>query len=157
LKGVLKAMLISKLKITASMMLVCALVVGIGGLSYPSASAQDKPGVAKPRSELEALRHENELLKLNLTVVLEKVRAQEEELRALKKQGGEATKTSALLYRIQLAEAYLKQSQKRQELDTVKAAEDALKALRDASNAEARMRAADALERAAKKLREHSK
>jgi hypothetical protein len=35
-------------------------------------------------SEVEALRRENEFLKLNLEVVLEKVRAQEAELRALR-------------------------------------------------------------------------
>src|SRR5262249_57363409 len=36
--------------------------------------------------ELEALRKENELLKLNLQVVLEKVRAQEAEVRGLRKE-----------------------------------------------------------------------
>src|SRR5262245_6290784 len=40
----------------------------------------------KPRTELEALRRENELLKLNLEVVLEKVRSQETELRTLRGQ-----------------------------------------------------------------------
>src|SRR5262249_17532266 len=43
--------------------------------------------VEKPRSELEALRKENELLKLNLQVVLEKVRAQEAELHTLRAAG----------------------------------------------------------------------
>ena len=39
----------------------------------------------RPLNELEALRKENELLKLNLLVVLEKVRAQEAELHAVRK------------------------------------------------------------------------
>ena len=39
----------------------------------------------KPLNELDALRKENELLKLNLQVVLEKVRAQETELHAVRK------------------------------------------------------------------------
>src|SRR5262249_24271661 len=40
----------------------------------------------KPPSELEALRKENELLKLNLQIVLEKVRAQEAEVQAARAQ-----------------------------------------------------------------------
>src|SRR5262249_30049449 len=44
----------------------------------------DKPATGRPLTELEALRKENELLKLNLEVVLEKVRTQEAELRALR-------------------------------------------------------------------------
>src|SRR6185295_9024154 len=54
--------------------------------------AGDRSGAAqaappdKPKNELEALRRENELLKLNLEVVLEKVRAQEAELQSVRKQ-----------------------------------------------------------------------
>jgi RNA polymerase sigma factor (sigma-70 family) len=84
-KGALQAMFLSKLKLAVGVMLVLV-VLGSSGLVY-RASGQSVPRTVereKPRSELEALRHENELLKLNLEVVLEKVRAQEAELRSLK-------------------------------------------------------------------------
>ena len=54
-----------------------------GGRSGPG---QDRPDRGKPPSEVETLRKENELLRLNLQVVLEKVRAQEAELHALRGQ-----------------------------------------------------------------------
>ena len=88
--------------------LVAALGLGVGGL----ASGQDRPGQpdrraeGKPRSELEALRRENELLKLNLEVVLEKVRAQEAELRAFRGEAGaarDANRAADLLRRAQEA------------------------------------------------------
>jgi len=87
MKGVLKSMFLTKLKMmVGAMMVVTAL--GAGGLVYRAAgqpaSPAQKQNDGKPRTELERLRHENELLKLNLEVVLEKVRAQEAELRALK-------------------------------------------------------------------------
>jgi hypothetical protein len=88
-KGVLMTMLLKKLKLFSCVMLV---VVGLGAgggvfrlLGGAEARADDGQ---KPRSELEALRHENELLRLNLNVVLEKVHAQEAELRSLKKGDG---------------------------------------------------------------------
>jgi len=61
--------------------------LGLGGVAYQAQGQSPVPqgrGEARPRSELEALRRENELLKLNLEVVLEKVRAQEAELRGLR-------------------------------------------------------------------------
>jgi hypothetical protein len=85
-KGVLKTMFLAKLKLAVgAVMIVTAL--GASGLVY-RATGQSAPEAkrsdGKPLSEVERLRHENELLKLNLEVVLEKVRAQETELRALK-------------------------------------------------------------------------
>jgi RNA polymerase sigma factor (sigma-70 family) len=87
MKGVLKSMFAAKLKLTISATMI-VMALGASGLVYrasgqPSASAEKRTD-GKPQSELERLRHENELLKLNLEVVLEKVRAQEAELRALK-------------------------------------------------------------------------
>jgi hypothetical protein len=82
MKGVMKAMLLKKLRVVAGAVVVL-LALGAVGLVYQAAgsgSAQAAPP-DKPRNELEALRRENELLKLNLEVVLEKVRAQEAELR----------------------------------------------------------------------------
>ncbi len=87
MKGVLKSMFATKLKlIVGAVMIVAAL--GASSLVYrasgqPAAPAE-KQSDGKPKSELERLRHENELLKLNLQVVLEKVHAQEAELRALR-------------------------------------------------------------------------
>jgi predicted DNA-binding protein (UPF0251 family) len=95
MKGVLKSMFLTKLKMmVGAVMIVTAL--GASGLVYRAAgqpaSPAEKRSDGKPKSELERLRHENELLKLNLEVVLEKVRAQEAELRARKAQ---AQKTQA--------------------------------------------------------------
>jgi RNA polymerase sigma factor (sigma-70 family) len=90
MKGVLKSMFLTKLKTMIGAVMIVT-VLGASGLVYRasglSASPAEKQSDGKPVSELERLRHENELLKLNLEVVLEKVRAQEAELRALKAQG----------------------------------------------------------------------
>jgi RNA polymerase sigma factor (sigma-70 family) len=89
MKGALSTMFVAKLKMTIGVVMV-ALALGATGLAY-QASAQSNPASEpkkekKPLSEVEALRRENELLKLNLEVVLEKVKAQEAELRGLKAQ-----------------------------------------------------------------------
>jgi RNA polymerase sigma factor (sigma-70 family) len=90
MKGVMKAMLMKKLRFAAgAAMLVVAL--GTAGIGYQATGAWGVANAAppdKPRSELDALRHENELLKTNLEVVLEKVRAQEAELREFRAQRG---------------------------------------------------------------------
>jgi RNA polymerase sigma factor (sigma-70 family) len=87
-KGVLRAMFLTKLKVVLGSVLVVG-ALGAGGLALQGdggrAAAQAVPPKgAAPPSDLEALRRENELLKLNLQVVLEKVRAQEDELRTLR-------------------------------------------------------------------------
>jgi RNA polymerase sigma factor (sigma-70 family) len=86
MKGALKAMLLQKVKIVTAM-LVVGLTLGAGGLAYRAggqAVADDRPRATRPLTEVEALRREVELLKINLEVVLEKVRAQESELRELR-------------------------------------------------------------------------
>jgi RNA polymerase sigma factor (sigma-70 family) len=85
MQGVTKMMLLKKLRLVAGAVVVLA-ALGAVGISYQlggSGAAKAAPP-DKPRNELEALRRENELLKLNLEVVLEKVRAQEAELRELR-------------------------------------------------------------------------
>lgn len=87
MKGVLKSMFLAKLKLMVGVVTIVT-ALGASGLVY-RASGQapapaEKRSEGKPLSELERLRHENELLKVNLEVVLEKVRAQEAELRDLK-------------------------------------------------------------------------
>jgi RNA polymerase sigma factor (sigma-70 family) len=177
MRGVLKAMFIEKLKATAAT-LVAVLALGAVGLACRFGggplAAQAAPQGGRPLTEVEALRKENELLKLNLQVVLEKVRAQEAELRSLKAKaeaGGKATlqgvhrlDTGAKapvevlldLSAAELANKTLNELAVEVELarpDAVKQAEDALKALREARDPAARRRAAEALEKAAKQLR----
>jgi RNA polymerase sigma factor (sigma-70 family) len=89
MREVMKAMLLKKLRLVAGAVVLVA-ALGAVGLGYQagggSGTAQAAPP-DRPRTELEALRRENELLKLNLEVVLEKVRAQEAELRELRPRG----------------------------------------------------------------------
>ncbi len=87
-RGVLKAMLMAKLKLAVGAVLAAAVALGAGGLAFrggPAPVAAQGPRAAAPqKDELELLRKEVELLKLNLQVVLEKVKAQDAEIRALK-------------------------------------------------------------------------
>ncbi len=82
--GVMKTMFLTKLKmITASVLMVLA--VGASGVAYyttigaGTALAQDGKG----KSELEALRKENDLLRRSLELALDKVRSQETAMREL--------------------------------------------------------------------------
>jgi hypothetical protein len=91
-------MLLTKVKFAVACLLVAGLACG-GLASLPvSAPAVAQPPLAagKPASEHEALREENELLKVNLRVVLEKVRLQEAEIASLKV-AGKATSATAPL------------------------------------------------------------
>jgi RNA polymerase sigma factor (sigma-70 family) len=82
-REVLKAMFIAKLKVVAATAVVLAALGGIAWQAAGRGLAQAAPP-GKPLSEVEALRKEVELLRLNLLVVLEKVRTQEAELSALR-------------------------------------------------------------------------
>jgi RNA polymerase sigma factor (sigma-70 family) len=98
MEGVMKAMFLKKLRLVigTTLVLVAVGAVGLGQyLSGGSGTVQAAPP-ERPLSELEALKKENELLKLNLQVVLEKVRAQEAELREVRerKDGGGKMGTS---------------------------------------------------------------
>jgi hypothetical protein len=86
MKGALQTMFLQKLKVVAATAVV-VLTLGVGGLAYRAGGQTapgEQPAPRKPRTELEALRRENQLLKLNLEVVLEKVAALESEVRALR-------------------------------------------------------------------------
>jgi hypothetical protein len=80
-------MLVKKLRAIAVGLIVATVSLGLLGLvpwtMMTPVTAQAAPA-DKPLTELEALRKENELLKVNLHVLLEKVKAQEAELRALR-------------------------------------------------------------------------
>lgn len=86
MKGALQTMFVKKLKVVAATAVV-VFTLGLGGLAYRAGGQTgpaEKPGLKKPLTELEALRRENQLLKLNLEVVLEKVAALETEVRTLR-------------------------------------------------------------------------
>ena len=87
-----------------------AALLGVSGLVY-RAAGQSAPGqgreAGKPRTELEALRREVDLLKFNLEVVLEKCQAQEKELRALRGQVGNAGDAKKLAEDPEVKRAYL--------------------------------------------------
>jgi RNA polymerase sigma factor (sigma-70 family) len=159
LKGALKTMLLAKLKVAVGTVMVMV-ALSASGLVY-RASGQPAPSIAersKPRTELEALRHENELLKLNLEVVLEKVRAQEGELRTLrglvKATRYEKGVALADFDNDGFADIFIVNEIRR---DPLQEAETAMKALREARDTEAQRKAADSLEKALKKLREQQK
>ncbi len=87
-KGVVRAMLLTKVKVAAACVLAAGLACGGAAfLPLPAPAVAQPPPAGKPASELEALRKENELLKVNLRVVLEKVRLQEAEIASLKAAG----------------------------------------------------------------------
>jgi RNA polymerase sigma factor (sigma-70 family) len=165
MKGVLETMFLTRLKlVVAALMIVAAL--GTGGFAYQAGQpAPAKAGAAaKPASELEALRKENELLKLNLQVVLEKVRAQEDRIRALETQakGLRGVRDSVLYYDLRSRAQYDRDHRRaaRKEVvpsDPVKEVEAALKAVKEARDNEAKRRAALALEKAANKLQDQLK
>jgi hypothetical protein len=153
MKGAFQTMLLAKLKLVVGAVMV-VMALGASGLVY-KASGQSTPGPKRPLSELEALRRENELLKLNLEVVLEKVRAQEGELRTLRGQ----VKTPANGHGVAFVDLdsdgvidlFVVNQTRR---DPLQEAEVALKTLREARDAEAQQKAGDALEKALQKLRE---
>ena len=160
MKGVMKAMLLKKLRLVVGAVVVLA-ALGAVGFGYQAGSGPGAVQAAqpdKPRSEVEALRRENELLKLNLEVVLEKVRAQEAELRTLRGQAADAAKLPPhalhLEYQRYLA---LKMLGEAVHSDPLGEAESALKALREAKDKEGQRRATEALEKALEKLKQQTK
>jgi len=185
MKGVMKAMFLQKVKVVAALVLV-AVVFGVGGLAFqaaePTGAEQAQPKGSRPASELEALRKENELLRLNLLVLLEKIHAQEAEVATLKGKMGAAAMRKKERAGLGVTVGDLDNDgypdilvfpQSKGPLpntspgktdrplplnvtlppDPVQEAEAALKALREARDPEAKRRAAEALEKAVKKLR----
>jgi RNA polymerase sigma factor (sigma-70 family) len=161
MKGALKAMFIAKLKAVVGLLIGAAVTCAVGGVAYQSVGAQNPPPAAntgKPPSELEALRKENELLKLNLQVVLEKVRAQEAELRALKQQARRGSYLNEANYSLNSYKEEAGVLYGKYALQPSRAAdqslETAVKKLREANSDDARRQAAEALDRAVQKLRQ---
>ena len=164
MREVQKSMFMAKLKLMAAVVFVVG-ALGAGGFSYQGGSpaqAQADTPAAKPRNESERLRRENELLKLNLEVVLEKVRAQDSEIRALKGRTAASAKSLDEKRALTLMEALRARSRaeslfRAPAKDPVKRVEDALKALRAAPDKQTMRKAADELDRATKQLQEHLK
>jgi RNA polymerase sigma factor (sigma-70 family) len=169
-RGVMKAMLMTKLKLGVGA-LVAVAALGTSGLAYRAGPA---PAMAQaPQNELEALRKENELLKLNLRVVLEKVRAQEAEVLALRGTVKQMTKQAdqhktRLEWHLYAQNIQLAQREWEHSLLKLKAREvappsaeqemaTALEALRKARDPAAKRRAADDLEKALGRLRKELK
>jgi RNA polymerase sigma factor (sigma-70 family) len=173
--GVMKAMLVKQVKLGIGTVVAVA-ALGLFGFAYQgggSGSAQAAPP-GKPSSELEALRKENELLKLNLQIVLEKARVQEEQLSALKPQQALwGNRVEFLDERYEISDKIDKNAM-RPDLrfiphysiydvthpdvsTTAGEVESALKALREARDKDGQKKAAEALETAMKKLREQVK
>jgi RNA polymerase sigma factor (sigma-70 family) len=169
--GVIKAMWMTKLKIGAAVLALAA-TAGAGGIVYRGGSAPAAGAAeAAPASELETLRKENELLKVNLKVLLEKVKAQEAEIAAAKPRPAAAQFTiEGLQFKTESKpEAQLRLPGTIQlgtgtgefvlELsgdapEPAAEAEAAIKAIREAKDKAARARAVEALEKALKRLRD---
>jgi RNA polymerase sigma factor (sigma-70 family) len=83
---VLKAMLMTKARVTTALALAVALLGG-GALVY-QAAGQDRPvetrAAARPLTEVEILQREVAVLKLQMEILQEKVRTQGEEMRSLR-------------------------------------------------------------------------
>jgi hypothetical protein len=175
MRGVMKAMLLKKLAVLVVGVVVATTALGVAGVGFRVAglggAAQAAPP-DKPLSEVEALRKEVELLKLNLQIVLEKVRSQENELKTMRKQTArsEAVRSEAVDLTVRLpkeqAEVALDRvvadldpllAVKKVTPDATREVEDAVKALREARDKEGKRRAAEALEKAMIKLKEQLK
>lgn len=166
MKGVLKSMFVAKLKLmVGAVMVVTAL--GASGLVYRAAGQSapaEKRSEGKPLSEAERLRHENELLKVNLEVVLEKVRAQETELRTLKAkpiQGAALSPDGRIFATFRAFDATTgKEVVNEGRFDPFKGVlkeNDDVEIVGKLNDKEGLQRAADALEKALKELREQLK
>jgi RNA polymerase sigma factor (sigma-70 family) len=174
MKGAMKTMFLAKLK-TTIVTGVVALAIGVGGLVY---NAEFLPGGAraadgaKPKSEVDTLRKEIELLKLNLQVTLEKIQAQEAELGKLRAQiskPGEKTANGAsrihlneinyeLLPTAPLSTEFLTPNFVDLNLvqpDPTSEVEVAVKAWQAAKDKDSRQKAAALLEKALQKMKEH--
>jgi RNA polymerase sigma factor (sigma-70 family) len=92
-QGVLKAMWFSKVKAVVAVVMV-AVALGACGLACRTGwGALRAAEAARADPDLEALRKENEVLRKSLELALEKIQAQDKEIRALKTAAETAAKT----------------------------------------------------------------
>jgi RNA polymerase sigma factor (sigma-70 family) len=176
---VLRAMLLTKLKVFLAVALA-AVLLGAGGLAYqasgqaPVAPTESKPGAraaARPLSDLEVLQREVAILKAQVELL-------QDQMRAMRGQSAAPIAANNVVdgrWRRELANAAPKMPEPGRdpnsfspaapenairgrtpaptEADAVRLAEAALRQLRTAKDQAARERAADALERAVRRLR----
>jgi RNA polymerase sigma factor (sigma-70 family) len=162
-EGVMKAMLLSKLKITACAAVLMLLAgVGASGLTYRATAEQPGNALVQTRTpqsrpqadDLEALRLEIDALRKELRATKERVKALEEGTNAPKRQAERLYKEALDLQQLKLSEALksdmlrLRVQQKTD--DPLARAEEALKKLRANPGDK---EATDALERALKQLK----
>jgi RNA polymerase sigma factor (sigma-70 family) len=108
---VLRAMLMTKLKVCVAAAVV-AVLLSAGGLAFRAAGQPPAPAgaapsraEARPLSELELLRREVDILKLQVEVLQDKMRAQEAELSALHGKAGAGPTTAAEAPRVRRNDA----------------------------------------------------
>jgi RNA polymerase sigma factor (sigma-70 family) len=181
MKGVMQAMLVRKLKLTVGVVLVTAALgaVGLACRSGDEARAQDvaaRAGDGKPANELEAMRRENQRLRKNIEILLDRISAQDAALKAQAQAArprnapdtslaveayltavevnSTAKGLSNLGERVALSRA-LGEAVKTP-ADPTQEVEAALKAWREARDPAARQSAAQALERAIQHLRQQA-
>jgi RNA polymerase sigma-70 factor (ECF subfamily) len=167
-EGVLKAMLLSKLKLVWAVVLAAVVGAGAVGLTYRQAAAQTGPSNAAPRAsraaadELEELRLEVAALRKGLESTRERVKALEGEVQALRgprrrglnfRQGATAKPLDPTEADRQMLQR-LEDARLSEPAGPLAEAEAALKKLRANPNDK---QAADALERALKQLKEREK
>jgi hypothetical protein len=178
--GVTKAMVFAKLR--ATLTTVMGLLVCAGTVVY-CANGQTA-STSKPQTALEALRHENELLNINLRVTLEKIKTLEAEVGKLKSYATVGRPSSGARQSIGLGAAFadldgdgfpdiivgkegalfknkgdgtfidVTAGRKKATKVGPEDMESALKLLRAANDAESRRRAVDKMEEVMKKLRD---
>jgi RNA polymerase sigma factor (sigma-70 family) len=146
MEEVLRAMLMTKLKVYVAMALLIVLLGG--GLAY-QAAGQAPPSGARPLTDLEVLRREVDILKLQMEVMQAKVRAQEAELQTLRAQvkapPARKAKVSVGPDKDFRPDAFL--DNERPQINQMwRDAEDCVKALRGAKDDEKRRRIVEVLE-----------
>ncbi|HTU19088.1 MAG TPA: RNA polymerase sigma factor [Gemmataceae bacterium] len=92
-KGALKTMLLTKLKVAVGTVMVMV-ALGASGLAYRASGRSASPA-ADPPTELDVLRKEVELLKVKMDVVQQKLRLHDTQLRNLQKESAGGAKNRA--------------------------------------------------------------
>jgi RNA polymerase sigma factor (sigma-70 family) len=170
-EGVIKTMLLTKLRAFVAVVVVAFVSAGVVGLAYRTTAAEPSTAAAQPAADdLEALRLEVEALRKSLQATRERVKTLEGEVASLKGQkagggGGSAATTPKKVLELgirppkladekvrDLADQKLREA--REAADPLADAEAALKKLREHPDDK---QAADALEQALKRLKERAK
>jgi RNA polymerase sigma factor (sigma-70 family) len=163
-EGVVKTMLLSKLKAFVAVAFAVVVSVGAVSLTYGPGAAQTSSKAEQPLAdELEELRLEVAALRKGLEVTRERVKALEVEVHASRQRDTAGPKKPAAqadydeanrVYQKLLSEAHKARNKRAEPADPLAEAEDALKKLRaDPKDRQA----TDALEKALKRLKERAK